>query len=408
MARSFDFSSSLLEAGTFLSLADLSKGSGWGIDNANRFSAVAASQSIEAAFDVDVFAIALREGQSYRFDGDRARGDSQFIDVQLDVIDFRGNLVRTDDDGARDDRGANDDFLFDPNLNFTPDKSGIYFVAVRHFANDYVDGGHAWERVSATTGDYALNVSTSSLPSLTTLSGASQERDYSDKAQRVLAGGGNDELDMNGGADVVDGQGGRDRLRGGTGDDQVTGGSGNDDLGGGSGDDVIRGSSGEDRANGNGGDDDIIGGGGDDTLSGGGGDDVIWGSGGDDVISGGGGRDFLRGGEGVDRMTGGDGDDTFHFRDADEAPPAFGEQVDRIEGFEGGDLIDLTDVIAGALTFIGEAAFTAADQVRLVDFGGGLQKVQVNLDAGLTDSELDVLVDVSEVGNLAFGDFALA
>ena len=141
-------------------------------------------------------------------------------------------------------------------------------------------------------------------------------------------------------------------------------------------------------------------------MYGGGGNDTLWGSNGNDTIRGGGGRDFIRGGNGIDNMSGGDGDDVFHFRPGDEAPPAFSDDVDRILAFTSGDIIDLSDLTSGLVDYIGSAAFTGIDQVRHINFGGGFRKVQINL-AGDEEPELEILVDVSRIGSLAFEDFSL-
>ncbi|MFM7065805.1 MAG: calcium-binding protein, partial [Gammaproteobacteria bacterium] len=122
--------------------------------------------------------------------------------------------------------------------------------------------------------------------------------------------------------------------------------------------------------------DNFFGGSGNDTITGhefnnllrgGAGDDNLRGAAGNDILEGGTGDDVLRGGTGFDQLTGGEGDDLFQYTAVNESAPG---SVDSILDFvQGDDRIDLSliDAVAGitgnqAFTFIGNSAFTAANQ----------------------------------------------
>ena len=94
---------------------------------------------------------------------------------------------------------------------------------------------------------------------------------------------------------------GDDRLRGGHFRDSLQGGSGNDTEVAGAGRDILLGNSGNDKLNG-GADDDL--------LSGNAGNDVLIGGPGTDLLGGGAGMDRLFGGPGADRLIGGAGKDS--------------------------------------------------------------------------------------------------
>ncbi|WP_337828268.1 M10 family metallopeptidase C-terminal domain-containing protein [Pseudonocardia sp. TMWB2A] len=109
--------------------------------------------------------------------------------------------------------------------------------------------------------------------------------------------------------------------------------------------------------------------------------DVIWGNEVANKLDGRGGDDVLNGFEGADTLTGGTGKDIFQFSHAE-----FG---DRITDFVSGtDKIDLS-AFAGTLSFVGDAAFSGANQVRYAngtvyaDFNGdGVADFSVHLGAG--------------------------
>ena len=190
---------------------------------------------------------------------------------------------------------------------------------------------------------------------------------------RSTGGNGNDELvgtagadvlNGNGGDDVITGFGGNDTIDGGNGDDRLSGGRGDDGLNGGNGRDVLVGGIGGDRLFGGGDNDELIGGDGRDMLAGDNGDDGLAGGAGDDRLDGGGGNDRLDGGAGEDLLWGGSGRDVFAFGETG------GDDV-IIDFRRGEDRIDLSAIDADlgsegrqSFTFIGDAAFTAAGQLR--------------------------------------------
>jgi len=109
------------------------------------------------------------------------------------------------------------------------------------------------------------------------MSDASESVGFSNYAETLYAGGGNDRIWAYGGDDKVYGEDGDDSLYGGDGNDLLDGGTGDDYLDGGAGNDMLLGGTGNDR---------LRGGSGNDTLSGGTGNDTYHFSRGDgaDVI----------------------------------------------------------------------------------------------------------------------------
>lgn len=102
--------------------------------------------------------------------------------------------------------------------------------------------------------------------------------------------------------------------------------------------------------------------------------------------------------------------DTFHVLPG-EAPTSDGLGGERILDFEVVDVIDLSDLTSGALTFRGVEGFSGANQVRVVDrrdaSGNGLQEAQVNLDGNTGTVELSVLVDTTGNVGLEAADLLL-
>lgn len=418
MPGTFNFDANTLEEAQNIGQDIFSTGPGTGVDDPLLFSVIAANQAIETDGDVDIFAMTIVAGQTVVFDVDDGAGDPSggSIDLQLDLIDAQGNLVDTNDDASGLDLGTFDPL--DPRLTFTATETGTYFIAIHEFENDYSDStagdatpsddGFTFDTSFAGTGDYSLVVSTANLAPLTVLSGASEVLQFSDLAQRVQGGGGDDVLAMKGGDDVVNGQRGNDVLTGGFGEDDLMGGKGLDKVGGGAGNDVVRGGQGDDNLRGGAGNDDLKGNLGNDTLGGGGGNDDLWGNEGADTIKGGGGQDFIRGGAGIDQLTGGAGADRFHFIATDSAFDAVGFNEDAILDFAPGDRIDLSDVILGTLTFLGTGSITNPGEVAIASFdpSTGFQEVLVNI-SGDSTPELAFLVTTTDGTILTAEDFIL-
>jgi Ca2+-binding RTX toxin-like protein len=280
-----------------------------------------------------------------------------------------------------------------------------------------------------------------------------------DGSDTLLGNAGRDTLYGMGGHDTLDGGAGDDRLFGGDGNDIMAGGAGNDYLDGGLGfdaadyrgvtgsrgvtvdlhitkaqntraagydtivgveqvwgsnlNDTITGSedanhlygfNGRDIINGAGGDDLIYGGFGDTSgniLSGGDGNDSIDGDAGNDTMRGDAGNDRLTGSLGADRMSGGSGSDRFVFNTIGDSTAA---AADTITDFNGAaDLIVLQPLqFAGAVEFLGAAAFHVGGAQIRVTSSGGVQLVEVDVDG---NTVADMTFNV--VGtNLAADDFS--
>ncbi|MBK1642607.1 hypothetical protein CKO12_12110 [Chromatium okenii] len=111
-----------------------------------------------------------------------------------------------------------------------------------------------------------------------------------------------------------------------------------------------------------------------------------------DTITGDANANVLDGGAGVDQLTGGAGSDTFVFHLGDSAVGA-GER-DIIKDFSvatANEVIDLSNLSTGALSFIGTAAFSAAGQVRYMqDAAANTTVVQINLEDAVSVPEMEI------------------
>lgn len=206
-----------------------------------------------------------------------------------------------------------------------------------------------------------------------------------------------------GGDDTLGGAGGRDRIAGGEGNDRLSGNAGSDTLRGDAGHDTLIGGSGADSMAGGLGNDVLWGGSGADRLHGNAGRDGLIGGSGDDRLNGQDGNDLLNGGTGRDILSGGAGADRFVFVDAAESPSR--ALADRITDFSHaeGDRIDLSDLSADRLTFIGSGPFTGSDQVRVTGSGTSWT-VWVSLD---DQTGADAVISVVSATALVRGDFVL-
>lgn len=169
------------------------------------------------------------------------------------------------------------------------------------------------------------------------------------------------------------------------------------DVKGSTGADSYRGTRFGDRVDGRGGADKLWGMNGHDTLLGGAGKDSLYG---------GQGRDVLNGGAGADVLTGNGGADRFVFASIAAA------KADRIADFNAAqdDLIVLTGIDANstragnqAFTFIGDAAFSSAGEVRAVISGG-----QTFLTGDVNgDGKADFRITLTGAHTLTADDFLL-
>jgi serralysin len=229
----------------------------------------------------------------------------------------------------------------------------------------------------------------------------------------VIGGGGDDFLTGDGGADTLQGGAGDDLLYGGDDSDLLRGGDGDDTLDGGDNGDLLFGGRGKDELFGGlgndnlaGGDDadTIYGGSGNDNLRGQDGDDVLFGDAGNDTLQGGAGDDLLYGGAGRDTLIGGAGADTFFFLSVSDSTNA---DPDTIRDFQQGtDLIDLGDVIAGDLAFVGTGAFTGGGtaSLRYTVLGNGATAILADTDGNGTN---DLRILLSQTVALTAADFVL-
>lgn len=126
-------------------------------------------------------------------------------------------------------------------------------------------------------------------------------------------------------------------------------------------------------------------------LAGNAGSNLLDGGAGTDIVAGGEGNDVLIGGAGADRLTGGAGADVFRFLSEGESAAA---SHDVITDFAHGDLIDLSAVYVGILTYRHDGAFSGqAGEVQLTAAGGG-----VVINIGLTgDKASDMQVYLANV-----------
>ncbi len=159
------------------------------------------------------------------------------------------------------------------------------------------------------------------------------------------------------------------------------------------------------------------GGTGDDSLTGGSNNNALNGGlGGNDTLDGAGGNDSLFGGLGVDVLTGGIGNDTFFYDSAADSGTSVATR-DIITGFDGagsagGDIIHLFSIDANtgaggnqAFNFIGEAAFSAAGQLRFFkDLTNTITIIEGNT-TGATGAEFTI--QVNGLHNFLATDFVL-
>jgi Ca2+-binding RTX toxin-like protein len=171
--------------------------------------------------------------------------------------------------------------------------------------------------------------------------------------------GGFDQLHGGLGNDTLYGGADNDQIYGEAGGDGIFGDAGSDYLIGDDGNDVIEGGEDNDFLNGYNGDDTLIGGPGNDYLSGGGGTDLLLGGEGDDWLSSQWGGDTLDGGEGNDvfitynwpddgiglTLIGGVGNDLFE-------DVGGGYRADVVDAGDGNDIIDLSSVHTGGVSNI--------------------------------------------------------
>jgi Ca2+-binding RTX toxin-like protein len=136
------------------------------------------------------------------------------------------------------------------------------------------------------------------------------------------------------------------------------------------------------------------------SLVGNGMNNLLAGQAGNDVLLGGGGNDQLFGQADKDNLTGGAGNDKFGFQAIAHTAAGLGDVIVDLDD-NGDDVMDFTGIIPGVLTFIGQAAFTAANQVRYQQVGANVL-VQINT-AGASGAEGEITLLNTTIGNGAVG-----
>ena len=130
---------------------------------------------------------------------------------------------------------------------------------------------------------------------------------------------------------------------------------------------------------------------------------VLEGGDGVDVLRGRAGEDELAGGLGLDFLTGGADADIFVFRSTAQA--GIGAQRDQVLDFEPGlDLINVVSMSPGVFSFVGTAAFSAPNQIRVIETATGSSIVQFDVDG---DGTADAEIRVAKVTGLTADDFVL-
>ncbi|MCQ4347467.1 M10 family metallopeptidase C-terminal domain-containing protein [Pseudomonas stutzeri] len=116
------------------------------------------------------------------------------------------------------------------------------------------------------------------------------------------------------------------------------------------------------------------------------GDNLLSGGAGNDELNGGAGDDLLIGGAGADRLLGGSGRDTFRFAALTDL--GLGERQDEVADFENGlDKLDFRSL--GGYTFVGDAEFTGAKQLRIESAADGLL-LYGNTNTDLANAEFSI------------------
>ncbi len=148
---------------------------------------------------------------------------------------------------------------------------------------------------------------------------------------------------------------------------------------------------------------DIDGGGGNDILSRRRGSDTLIGGDGADTIRGGGGYDDLIGGAGADVLYGGRGRDVFVYEDIGDSTKWV---RDRIVDFERGrDIIDLTDLVEGTVTWLAKGWYTGGGQAE-ARYRMRPDHVELRIDA-TGNGKVDMIILVEDVAALGADDFYL-
>jgi Ca2+-binding RTX toxin-like protein len=321
MPGSYSFSN-LYSSGNFLSQTQFSTGAGLGIDFPVQFWAQGASFHF-GNNDVRIVPVALRAGQTINLDLDYGVGGIDNIDPRITIVNSSGTAVSTISSSASLDNGTVN--VSDPRGTFTAAVTGMYFIAVSHQANVYVNNSFKHNNAGTDGGDYVLNLGFSTLTAYTPGTTGDDSLTLGLTELRYDALAGNDYVQTSTNGTTVDGGAGNDILYGSDGSDILSGGDDNDGLYGYNNADVLIGGNGLDNMYGGLGNDELFGGETYDYLYGEEGNDILYGEGDYDNLYGGGNHDklyggadgdYLDGGLGNDLLDGGDGQDTGYYFNA--------------------------------------------------------------------------------------------
>jgi Ca2+-binding RTX toxin-like protein len=347
---------------------------------------------------------ALNGGAGLDFANYQGSSDAVFVDLQANLI-FSGDATGDTLTGIENLYGSS----HDDTMSGTAGRN----ILGGEGGRDALDGRGGDDALSGEAGDDILS-----------------GRDGNDRlvggdgADSLSGEAGNDSVDGGAGNDTSFGLAGNDSFFGGTGTDTLDGGDDNDFLEGGADADTLTGGAGIDTASyassaagvtvvlggaSSGGDaqgdtltgfEQVMGSGFADSITGDAGANTLWGLAGNDVLTGGGGADVLKGGAGAD---------TFRYVAVGDSTLAAAGR-DTITDFTTGDRIDLSAIDANgagpgntAFTF-GTGAFTAAGQIRVLDFGGGSYGVYLETTGNNIE---DALITVYSDHVLTAADFVL-
>lgn len=143
------------------------------------------------------------------------------------------------------------------------------------------------------------------------------------------------------------------------------------------------------------------------TLTGNNNVNTLDGGGSNDVLKGMGGNDILIGGLGKDTLNGGANNDTFKFTLKTHST-ASATTCDLIEDFGdfGADKIDVSLLAGPKLSYIHNAAFTKAGQVRINDIAGADVIVEINL-TGTSGVDFAIRLKSTSLASMSLTDFVL-
>jgi Ca2+-binding RTX toxin-like protein len=246
---------------------------------------------IETGSDHDWIKLQLIAGVTYRFYLHMAPIGSPLVSLGDSFLTVRNNagvLL-----GSNNDNPAPSPNSY---IEFLPSTTGTYFIDV--------------SSANAVAAAYTLTMT--SVVATNVFLGSGNDVTAANLNERIVAGAGNDLVNLGAAGWDAFGEQGDDHLIGNSRSNTLSGGQGNDTLEGNDGNDVMFGDAGDDYMSGGNHNDWMFGGAGVDILLGGLGSDTIYGGTSDDVLDGGDGGDTLMGGDGDDRLTGGLGSDVMN------------------------------------------------------------------------------------------------